>query len=200
MNGAILAAINLVGVFICAALLAHACVRLHWRRNGFALVALAVVLWGLIWLVPQAFSAFVFQESRVLDRLWFANWLMSAAGAVLLARTASVVPQQLHNRAQLDGLGAMAIFRHVVWPFAKGAIIAIAVLTLMAMSLEFLRPFLGDSSNANIFGIIAGDPRDPAALGTLAVTSVALSLPVIAIAFFATRSGTGDRALANVRT
>ena len=200
MNGAILTVINLVGVFVCAALLAHACARLHWRRNGFALAAVALILWSLVWLVPQAISAFAFHESRVLDRLWFANWLMSAAGAVLLARTATSIPRQLYDRARLDGLGALAIFRHIVWPFAKGAITAVAVLTVMAMSLEFLRPLLRDLSDASIFGIIASDPRNPAALGMLALASVMLSLPVIAIAFFAMRPSADDRTLANAGT
>src|SRR5688572_12759029 len=114
MNSATLAAINLVGVVVCAGFSAHACARLHWRRNGFALVAFALLLWSLVWLVPHAFSAFVGHESRVLDRLWFGNWLTSAAGAVLLARTAIGIPRQLHDRARLDGLGALAIFRHIV--------------------------------------------------------------------------------------
>jgi hypothetical protein len=80
MNAPILAAINLVCVLLCAGFLAYACTKAHWTR-GFGLVAVAIVLWNVAWLVPQAVSAFAFESSLSLLRLWFANWLVSAFAA-----------------------------------------------------------------------------------------------------------------------
>ena len=197
MNGVILAAINLVGVLLCAALLAHAIVRYHGQRSGFAFVAIALVLWGLIWLVPQAISAFAFDAPRTLDPLWFANWLISAAAAVLLPRSAASVPRQLHDRAQLDGLGALGVFRYITWPFVKTGIAATAVLTGMATWMEFAQPLIGTWNDSSIFRTIAADPRDPASFGMLAGVSVVLSLPAIALAFFAARPAADAGTMAN---
>ena len=199
MNEATLAAINLVGVLLCAAWLAHASARVAWRRGGFAGVAFAIIVWGLIWLVPQAVSAFAFNSARTLDGIWFANWLVSAFATVLLARSVATIARQLDDSARLDGLGAFGAFRHVVLPFVKPVLWVVVVFTVMAMSIELLAPFLAGDGDRNLFRVLTADPRDPAGIGKLAVASLVMSLVVIAIAFFASRSSPSLTAEQRVR-
>jgi len=184
MNGPILAAINLAVVLLCACFLAYACTRMHWRRS-FGLVAVALLFWGAAWLLPQAISAFYFHDERPLFRLWFANWLVAAFSAVLLARMMARLPRAFEDAARLDGLGAWGTFRHVIFPYAKSILVVIAVLTVMGTWMEFLRPLLAEGVND---GLLLGrelDPRTGGGMGMLAALSVISSLPVIALAFFA---------------
>jgi multiple sugar transport system permease protein len=184
MNAVILASINLLVVLLCACLLAHACARMHWRQS-FGLVAVALLLWGAAWLVPQAISAFYFNDARLLFRLWFANWLVSAFGAVLLARMMARLPRAFEDAARMDGLGAFGTFRHVVFPYAKSIIVVIAVLTVMGTWMEFLRPVLGESVREGLMLGREVDPRTGGGMAMLAVFSVISTLPMIALAFFA---------------
>ena len=184
MNAAILASINLLVVLLCACFLAHACARMHWRQS-FGLVAVALLLWGAAWLIPQAISAFYFHDARPLFRLWFANWLVGGFAAVLLARMMGRLPRAFEDAARLDGLGAFGTFRHVVFPYAKSIIVVIAVFTVMGTWMEFLRPVLGDGTTESTLLGRDVDPRSASGIGMLAAWSVLTVLPVIAIAFFA---------------
>jgi multiple sugar transport system permease protein len=184
MNAVILASINLLVVLLCACLLAQACARLHWRQS-FGFVAVALLLWGAAWLIPQAISAFYFNDARPLFRLWFANWLVAAFAAVLLARMMARLPRAFEDAARMDGLGAFGTFWHVVFPYAKSIVVVIAVFTVMGTWMEFLRPVLGEAgSDGSLLGREI-DPRTGAGMGILAGFSIISSLPVIAIAFFA---------------
>ena len=193
MNAVILASINLLVVLLCASFLAHACARMHWRES-FGLVAVALLLWGVAWLIPQAISAFYFNDARPLFRLWFANWLVAAFGAVLLARMMARLPRAFEDAARMDGLGAFGTFRHVVFPYAKSIIVVIAVFTVMGTWMEFLRPVLGETGTD---GLLLGrevDPRTGGGMGMLAAFSVISALPVIGIAFFARGSTSSEPA------
>jgi multiple sugar transport system permease protein len=157
MNAVILASINLLVVLLCACLLAQACARLHWRQS-FGFVAVALLLWGAAWLIPQAISAFYFNDARPLFRLWFANWLVAAFAAVLLARMMARLPRAFEDAARMDGLGAFGTFRHVVFPYAKSIVVVIAVFTFMGTWMEFLRPVLGETGSD---GSLLGREVDP---------------------------------------
>jgi multiple sugar transport system permease protein len=184
MNAVILASINLLVVLLCACLLAHACARMHWRQS-FGLVALALLFWGAAWLIPQAISGFYFKDARPLFRLWFANWLVAAFAAVLLARMMARLPRAFEDAARMDGLGAFGTFRHVVFPYAKSIIVVIAVFTVMGTWMEFLRPVLDENVSEGLPLGREVDPRSSGGMGMLAAFSLISSLPVIAIAFFA---------------
>ena len=194
MNAVILASINLLVVLLCACFLAHACARMHWRQS-FGLVAIALLLWGAAWLIPQAISAFYFNDARPLVRLWFANWLVAAFAAVLLVRMMARLPRAFEDAARMDGLGAFGTFRHVVFPYAKSIVVVIAVFTVMGTWMEFLRPVLGDAVGERLLLGREVDPRTGGGIGMLAALSVVSSLPVIAIAFFA-RGGSREQRIA----
>jgi multiple sugar transport system permease protein len=193
MNAVILASINLLVVLLCACLLAHACARMHWRQS-FGLVAVALLLWGAAWLVPQAISAFYFNDARLLFRLWFANWLVSAFGAVLLARMMARLPRAFEDTARMDGLGAFGTFRHVVFPYAKSIIVVTAVFTVMGTWMEFLRPVLVNGGNEAAPLGLDVNPRTGSGMGMLAAWSVLTALPVMVIAFLARGSARSEPA------
>jgi multiple sugar transport system permease protein len=184
MNAPILAAINLVCVLLCAGLLAYACTKAHWTRS-FGLVAVAVVLWNVAWLIPQAVSAFGFDSPRPLVRLWFANWLVSAFAAVLLSRMMARLPREFADVARMDGLGAMGTFSHMIFPYAKSILVVVAIFTAMGTWMEFLRPLLAGSVSDQVLSVGAElNVQSPVGLATAGAASVLLALPVIALAYF----------------
>ena len=189
MNAPILAAINLVCVLLCAGFLAYACTKAHWTRS-FGLVAVALMLWNVAWLIPQAVSAFGFDSSRPLLRIWFANWLVSAFAAVLLLRMMARLPRELEDAARMDGLGAGGTFWHAIFPYAKSILVVIAIFTVMGTWTEFLRPLLGGDGGDQLVDVRGVNPQSPVGLGTLAAASFLLSVPVIGVGYFVGRPTT----------
>ena len=131
-------ATNLVAMFLIYSVLGHLLVRLAWSGGGAFGVTLMIVLAQLFWIAP----AFLIAGARDPDNassyaLWFGNWLVCGFAVVLLGRTAKEVPRQLADSARLDGLGAFAAWRHVVFPFIKRNLGLLALFTVMATLLPF---------------------------------------------------------------
>lgn len=205
MNWLIFATVNVVCAVICASLLAYGCADLQWRGKGTVLGVVALLLWGEIWLLPQTIATFGFGSPRPLYGFWFANWLVSAFGAVLLPRAFAGISRDFGDAARVDGCGSLRIFWHVILPLVKPALVAIAALTLMATcgDLIFLLSDGGDQTIApSFFG--AGSARlqfanaaNGKTIAMLALVLAAMTLPAIAIFFLAQRPVAAEAAPAN---
>jgi multiple sugar transport system permease protein len=178
---------NLAGMLVIYIVMALQVARLAWRGRGILGVLATIVAAQLLWIAP----ALLIVGARNPDNansyaLWFGNWLVSAFAVVLLWRTAARIPRQLEDSARLDGLGAFGTWRHAVFPFVKGDLALISILTVMAT----LLPFWGfvtepDAGNSIVIYQRFLSPSRRVAMMTGA--SLLGALPVIAI-FFLGRS------------
>ena len=174
---------NLAGMLVIYFVMAQQVARLAWRGRGILGVLAIIVAAQLFWIAP----ALLIVGARNPDNansyaLWFGNWLVSAFAVVLLWRTATRIPRQLEDSARLDGLGAFGTWRHAVFPFVKGDLVLISILTVMAT----LLPFWGfvtepDAGNAIVIYQRFLSPGGRVAMMTGA--SLLGALPVIAIFF-----------------
>jgi ABC-type glycerol-3-phosphate transport system permease component len=174
---------NLAGMLVIYIVMAQQVARLAWRGRGILGVLATIVAAQLFWIAP----ALLIVGARNPDNansyaLWFGNWLVSAFAVVLLWRTATRIPRQLEDSARLDGLGAFGTWRHAVFPFVKGDLVLISILTVMAT----LLPFWGfvtepDAGNAIVIYQRFLSPGGRVAMMTGA--SLLGALPIIAIFF-----------------
>jgi pectin-derived oligosaccharide transport system permease protein len=184
MQRSLLAFINLVAMLVGLSFLAQAIAQQSWRRGGNGSVILLIVLCGQIWLIPQAIGLFAFHSTRLLYALWFGNWIILAVGVILFCITMRGRSRDLFDAAQMDGLGAFGIFRHVLWPTVKREVIALAILILMATWVEFANAWPAVSA----FG--PGQLTAPATgseMGGVVAVSLAATLPAIAIFLYVRR-------------
>ena len=131
-------ATNLVVMMAIYAAMTQLLARLAMRARGKVGVVLLIVVAQLLWIAP----AFLIVGARDPDNassyaLWFGNWLVCGFALVILFRTAKRIPAQLADSARLDGLGAFATWRHVVWPFVSRDLALLALFTVMATLLPY---------------------------------------------------------------
>ena len=131
-------ATNLVAMLLIYSILGHLLAGRAWRGRGVLGVILMILLAQLFWIGP----AFLIADARNPENassyaLWFGNWLVTGFGLVLLGRTANGIPRQLADSARLDGIGALATWRHVVLPFIRRDLGLLALFTIMATLLPY---------------------------------------------------------------
>ena len=184
MQSSLLAFINLVAMLIGLSFLAQATAQQFWRRGGNGSVILLIVLCGQIWLIPQAISLFAFHSTRLLYALWFGNWIILAAGVILFCGTLRGRSRDLFDAAQMDGLGSLGIYRHLIWPMTKLPLIALAILLLMATWIEFASAW-SMTSALRLDQLTV--PANGSATGAIVALSVVATLPALVIFLIARR-------------
>ena len=180
MNQSLLASINLVFMLLLCSFLAQAIAQTQWRRAGAAAAIFWIILCGQVWLIPQAINVFGFHSTELLYALWFGNWLVSAVAVIIFTLTFRGTSPHLLDAARMDGSGFFGIYRHVVWPSAKPALGALAIILFMATWMEFLRPILPSPGGPFPTCDLPTSRRE---LATVAAASLCATLPVIAIYF-----------------
>ncbi|MFZ1220346.1 MAG: hypothetical protein WAO00_13705 [Chthoniobacterales bacterium] len=174
---------NLAGMLVIYFVMAQQVARLAWRGRGILGVLATIVAAQLFWIAP----ALLIVGARNPDNansyaLWFGNWLVSAFAVVLLWRTATQIPRQLEDSARLDGLGAFGTWRHAVFPFVKGDLALISILTVMATLLPFWG-FVTEPDAGNSIVIYQRFLSPGGRVAMMTGGSLLGALPVIAIFF-----------------
>lgn len=161
--------------------------RLAWQGRGILGVVVMIVVAQLFWIAPALLIVSARSpESSASYALWFGNWLVCGFAVVLLWQTAKGIPRQLEDSAQLDGLGSLGTWRHVIFPFVRRDLGLIALFTIMATLLPFWAFInLPDASNVIVLYQRASSPVEH--LGMMAAGSLIGALPLIAIFFLAKR-------------
>jgi multiple sugar transport system permease protein len=180
-------AANLVGTLILHAWMAQGLTRLAWRGRGILGVIAILILTQLFWILP----AWLIVLPRDADgassyALWFGNWLVAGFSVVLLSSRTKNISRSLEDSARVDGLGAFAIWHHIVFPFVRRELVLIALFTLMAT----LLPFWGFITLPRAGESIVVFQRFLSPSGRLAMMIVASllgALPLIAVFFLARR-------------
>jgi ABC-type glycerol-3-phosphate transport system permease component len=131
-------AANLVGTLILQAWMAQGLTRLAWSGRGVFKVVAILIVTQLFWIVP----AWLIVVPRDADSaspyaLWFGNWIVTGFSIVLLSSTAKSIPRSLEDSARIDGFGAFAIWRQIVFPFVQRELVLIALFTVMATLIPF---------------------------------------------------------------
>jgi ABC-type glycerol-3-phosphate transport system permease component len=184
MQDSLLPIINLIAMLLGFSLLGHAIAQSHWRRGGTAGVILSIVVCGQIWMIPQAVGCFGFHSTRLLYSMWFGNWIVLAFGVMLFSVILRGSSRDLLDAARMDGSGFFGVYRHVGWPTLKPALAALAILLFMTTWAEFARPLaLGQALHSHELAL----PLTSQGITMLIAASLLLTLPVIAIYFFARR-------------
>jgi multiple sugar transport system permease protein len=130
--------VNLVGMLVLYSAASYFLTRRAWRGRGMGAVIVLVIATQLLWL-PTAFAVTANDEAlrAASYSLWFGNWLVTGFALVLLQRRAANIPRSLDDAAQVDGLGAIGVWRHAVLPFAKRDLLLLGFLTIMTTLLPY---------------------------------------------------------------
>ena len=189
--------LNLVGTLFSCSLVAYSFARLQWpgRTLCFALLLATMMIPAQVTMIPQFLIMQKLGWYNTLQPLWIASFVAPAFYVFLLRQFFKGIPRDLEDAARLDGCGSLRIYWHIMLPLVRPTLAAIAIFTFLATWNEFMAPliYLADqrlyplSFGLYAFQVQISNPGTAKGMGMVMAGSLLMTLPVIAIFFFAQR-------------
>ncbi len=192
-----LVVLNLVGTLLSCSLVAYSFARLQWpgRTVCFALMLATMMLPPQVTMIPQFLIMQRLGWYNTLYPMWITSFVAPAFYVFLLRQFLKGIPRDLEDAARLDGCGFLRIYWHIMLPLVRPTLAAIAIFTFMATWNDFMNPliYLADqrlyplSFGLYAFQVQIANPGTAKGMGMMMAGSLLMTLPVIAIFFFAQR-------------
>ncbi len=189
--------LNLIGTLLSCSLVAYSFARLQWpgRNLCFALLLATMMIPAQVTMIPQFLIMQKLGWYNTLQPLWIASFVAPAFYVFLLRQFLKGIPRDLEDAARLDGCGFLRIYWHIMLPLVRPTLAAIAIFTFLATWNEFMAPliYLADqrlyplSFGLYAFQVQVTNPGTAKGMGMVMAGSLLMTLPVIAIFFFAQR-------------
>jgi ABC-type glycerol-3-phosphate transport system permease component len=189
--------LNLVGTLFSCSLVAYSFARLQWpgRNVCFALLLATMMIPTQVTMIPQFLIMQKLGWYNTLQPLWVVSFIAPAFYVFLLRQFLKGIPRDLEDAARLDGCGFLRIYWHIMLPLVRPTLAAIAIFTFLATWNEFMAPliYLADqrlyplSFGLYAFQVQVSNPGTAKGMGMVMAGSLLMTLPVIAIFFFAQR-------------
>jgi multiple sugar transport system permease protein len=190
-NTVVLAILTVTGSVFSNALVAYAFARMKWPGRDFIFaITLATMMVPFPVLMVPTFAMFKWLGWVGTFRpLWVPAFFGSAFSIFLLRQFFTTIPMELSEAAKIDGCSEFRIFRSVVLPLAKPALMVVALFTFMGTWNDFLGPmiYLVDQDTFTLsLGLQAYQSQHGGTQWNLLMAaSCVVVLPVIVIFFFA---------------
>ncbi|MFN2477547.1 MAG: ABC transporter permease subunit [Chthoniobacterales bacterium] len=192
-----LVTLNLIGTLLSCSLVAYSFARLQWpgRKIAFALLLATMMLPAQVTMIPQFLIMQKLGWYNTLYPLWIMSFCAPAFYVFLLRQFLKGIPRDLEDAARLDGCGFLRIYWHIMLPLVKPALAVIAIFTFLATWNEFMGPliYLADqrlyplSFGLYAFQVQVSLPGTSKGMGMVMAGALLMTLPVIAMFFFAQR-------------
>jgi len=189
--------LNLVGTLLSCSLVAYSFARLRWpgRDVCFALLLATMMIPAQVTMIPQFLIMQKLGWYNTLQPLWILSFAAPAFYVFLMRQFLKGIPQDLEDAARLDGCGFLRIYWHIMLPLVRPTLAAIAVFTFLATWNEFMMPliYLADqrlyplSFGLYAFQVQVTNPGTAKGMGMVMAAALLMTLPVIAMFFFAQR-------------
>ena len=185
-----LVTLNLVGTLFSCSLVAYSFARLQWPGRGFcfALMLATLMIPGQVTMIPYFLIVRSMGWYNTLYPLWVGSFFAGAFNVFLLRQFMKGIPRDLEDAARIDGCGFWRVYWHIMLPLIKPTLAAIAIFTFMGTWNEFMGPliYLTDQRLYPLaLGLYAFNVSAGGAMAMMMAGSLLMTVPVIAIFFFA---------------
>lgn len=183
---------NVVLNVIFSSLIAYAFARLTWpgRDICFILMLATMMIPSQVTMIPHFVIWKTVGSYNSLDPLWLGAAFGNAFHIFLLRQFMKGIPKDLEDSARIDGCGFLRVYWHVILPLIGPSLAAIAIFTFMGTWNDFMGPllYIADQRLYPLaFGLYAFNVQVNSNPALNMAGSVLMTLPVIAIFFFAQR-------------
>ena len=184
--------LQMVGTLFSCSLTAYSFARLKWpgRRLCYFLMIATMIVPSQVTMIPH----FVVMRSlgwyNTLYPLWIGSFFANAFFVFLLHQFLRGIPRDLEDAARIDGCGYWRVYWHVILPLIRPSLATIAILTFIGAWNDFSGPlvYINDQRLYPLsFGLYALNIQSGGLMGIMLAGSLLMTLPVIAIFFFAQR-------------
>lgn len=185
-NTALIATFSVVGQLLVSPLVAYSLAKIPWRHRN----ALLVLILATMMLPPQVTMIPVYILWAKLGftgsylPLILPQFFGSAFFIFLLRQFFRGIPEELLDAARVEGASELTIYRRIVLPLAKPALVTVAIFTFMWSWTDFLLPliYIDDPEQYTLsIGLYAFFSEHGVAWGALMAASVLMSLPLILV-------------------
>ncbi|MFF3855435.1 carbohydrate ABC transporter permease [Micromonospora sp. NPDC002575] len=188
LNSAMVSLLTVAGNAVSCLLAAYAFARLRFRLRGmwFAIMIGTLLLPGHVLIVPQYI---LFRSLGLVGGEWpylpllIPQFLATEAFFVfLMVQFMRGIPRELDEAAKIDGASAFGIFRHVILPLSRPALVTTAIFSFIWTWNDFFRQLVFLSSLEDYTVPVALtlfiDSTSQSAVGPMFAMSVLSLLPV----------------------
>jgi multiple sugar transport system permease protein len=191
-NTALLASVSVVGQLLSSPLVAYGLAKIRWPgRDALLLLVISTMM-----LPPQVTLIPVYllwNKAGLVGTYWpllIPQFLGSAFFIFMLRQFFRGIPDELLDAARVDGASEFRIYRSIVLPVARSALVTVAIFTFMWTWTDFLLPliYLTDPSQYTLsIGLYAFFSEHGVQWGALMAASLMMSLPLVLLFLVAQR-------------
>ncbi len=189
-TSAFLAILNILGAVFSCSIVAYAFARLQWpgRGLGFAVMLATMMIPPQVTMIPYFLIMKHLGWYNTLSPLWITSFTANAFNVFLLRQFMKGIPRDMEDSAKIDGCNFLQVYWHIILPLIKPTLACIAIFTFMGVWNDFMGPlvFLADQRLYPLsLGLYALNVQQGGDFGLMMAGSLLMTLPVIALFFFA---------------
>lgn len=144
LNSTYITLISVLGAVLSSSLVAFSFSRLRWRGRDsvFTLVILTMIIPTEVVITPQylIYNALGWLDTYI--PLVLPYFFGKAFYVFLIRQTMMGIPMEMDESAKIDGCTSLQIFRYIVFPGAKLAVISVAIIALQDQWNNYLEPLI----------------------------------------------------------
>lgn len=187
--------LQVVGTIFSCSLVAYSFARLRWPGRGacFMIMLGTMMLPGQVTMIPYFLIIRDLGWYNTLYPLWVPSLFANAFFVFLLCQFMRGIPRDLEDAARIDGCGVLRIYWHVMMPLIRPSLAAIGIFTFMGVWNDFMGPliYLQDQRlyplSLGLYALNVQNVQGSNSMGMMMAGSLLMTLPVVAIFFFAQR-------------
>ncbi len=143
-NTVVVASLSTLGLLLSSSIVAYGMVFVPWRGRRYmqALLFVAMAIPFPVIIIPTYLLFKYLGWIGTLKPLWLPAWFGGAFGIYLLMQFFKRIPDEYFDAGRIDGLSHAGLFRHIVLPLSRPAIIVVGMFHLAFVWNDFLGPLL----------------------------------------------------------
>jgi len=184
--------LNILGVALVCPMVAYGFARFRWpgRDKVFFLLLATMMIPPQVTMVPVYLIFAKLGWVNTFKPLWIPAWFGIPFYVFLLRQFFLGVPMELDEAAMIDGADSFTIYRRIVLPQVRPAVIAIILFQTVGSWNDFMGPLLYINSSAKMplaLGIQAFVLNHGSEWPLLFAAATMMTVPIVALFFFAQR-------------
>ena len=189
-NSVTLVVLNILGQLFACSLVAYAFSRMRWpgRDVIFVVLLCTMMLPAQVTMVPVFLIVRKLHWYNTLTPLWLPSFFGSAFFIFLLRQFFMTIPRDLEDAAKIDGCSYFGLYWRIMLPLVRPALAAVAIFQFLGSWNDFMGPliYINDLRLTPLsLGLFQFQQEHTAEWGMLMAGSLLMTLPAIAIFFFA---------------
>ncbi len=193
LNTCIICVLSVLGTLLSCSLVAYGLARIRWRgRNVLFYIVLGTMM--LPFQVTMVPVFVMFAKIGWVDTFWpliAPHFFGNAFFIFLMRQFFLTIPPELTEAARIDGCSDWGIYRRIIIPLSKPVLATVGLFAFMAAWNDYLGPliYLADESKYTLsLGLASFSSQYGSYPGMLMAVTTVITVPIIAIFFFAQRT------------